>query len=189
MGIVKRITVFAVMGPLLAACANAMSTMPAPPPTKVNIESLPAEATKAAMGEDAYSRAVLDAINAYRAEHGIPPLSANAELQKAAAIHSADMSIRHFTGHFNPDGQGPKERLLAVWPDFKGNFAENVASIEGPKASKDTSPEALADAFLKLWIVSPSHRKNIREASYTITGIGIARSGNEVFVTQVFATP
>jgi uncharacterized protein YkwD len=142
------------------------------------------------MGDDAYSRATLNAINAYRADHGIPPLSPNAELQRAAAIHSADMSARNYVGHFNPDNQGPKERLLAVWPDFAGDFAENIASFQGNLALKDqTSPETLANALVSQWVKSPSHRKNIRQAAYTISGIGIARNGDKIYVTQVFGTP
>lgn len=186
MDLVKRIGVFVCLVPLLAACAT--GTKP-PPPTRVSTTSLPA-AAQSAMGDDAYSRATLNAINADRAEHGIPPLSSNSELQKAAAIHSADMAARNYTGHFNPDNQGPKERLMAVWPDFTGDFAENIASFEGKLALKDqTSPETLANALVSQWVKSPSHRKNIRRAAYTISGIGIARSGDKIYVTQVFGTP
>jgi uncharacterized protein YkwD len=169
----------------LTACAGGNNLAP-PPPVQVSVDSLPEAAKKAAMGESEDSRAILAAINEYRADHGIPPLSANRELQYAAAVHSADMAQRGFFGHFNPDGQGPGERLKAAWPEFKGSFAENVAVLDNPSPM---SSQELADALVKQWIASPPHRKNIRNAAYTLSDIGIARSDERIYVTELFATP
>lgn len=170
---------------ILSACASG-SNMAPPPPVQVSVDSLPAAAKQAAMGASEDSRAILAAVNAYRAEHGIPPLAPNRELQYAAAVHSADMVQRKFFGHFNPDGQGPGERLQAAWPEFKGSFAENVAALDnaGPLNAQE-----LAEALVKQWVASPAHRKNIRNAAYTLSDIGIARAGERVYVTEIFATP
>ncbi|HEX7777270.1 MAG TPA: CAP domain-containing protein [Parvibaculum sp.] len=171
---------------LLGACASAMSTMPAPPPARVNVASLPAGASAAAQGENELSRAVLDAINAYRAQHDVPALADDASLQRAAAVHSADMSLRNFIGHYNPDGQGPKERVLAVSPDFKSDLAENIAVMDGMGGK---SANAIAAEFVKQWVASPGHRKNLKSADYTRSGVGIARKGDTVFATELFAGP
>lgn len=169
---------------LLAGCATAPGTPP--PPTRVNVTSLPAGASAAAQAPDALSRAILADINAYRASYKLQPLANDAMLQRAAAVHSADMATRGFFGHFNPDGQGPGERIKALSPDFHASYGENIAINE---SSQPLSPEALAAKFVKQWIASPSHRKNIRNGSFMRSGVGIARAGNRVYATQLFAAP
>ncbi len=169
---------------LLAGCATSTGTPP--PPTRVNVTSLPAGASAAAQAPDALSRAILADINAYRASYKLQTLTNDPMLQRAAAVHSADMATRGFFGHFNPDGQGPGERIKALSPNFHASYGENIAVIEGAQA---LSSEALAAKFVKQWIASPPHRKNIRSGSYLRSGVGIARSGNRVYATQLFAAP
>jgi uncharacterized protein YkwD len=183
MGRQAKTIILIAMGFLLAACA-ATGTKP-DEPIRVSTK-LPSAAVSAAHGSDANSRALVDAINIYRGEHGIPPLSYNGELQRAAAIHSADMAARHFTGHFNPEGQGPNERILYVWPDFKGTYAENIAILSGVNGM---TPESFAQAILKKWVANPGQRKNLRSEDYTISDVGIARAENKIYVTELFARP
>lgn len=170
---------------LLTACATT-GTTPPPPPARVNLASLPAAASGAAQGEDELSRALLGSINAYRVQHGAAPLAEDASLQRAAAVHSADMSLRNFIGHYNPDGQGPKERVAAVAPDFHGDLAENIAVLDGMGGK---SADEIAAALVKEWVSSPPHRKNLKSANYTRSGIGIARKGDTVYATELFAGP
>jgi uncharacterized protein YkwD len=167
---------------LLAACASTQSNMAPPPPERVNLTSLPQGASAAAQGENALTRAVLANINDYRAKKSLPPLAEDQDLRRAAAVHSADMVTRGFLGHFNPDGQGPNERVKAVKPDFKGTVAENigVTAISG-------TPDDTAAALMKLWVASPPHRKNMVGAAYTLAGVGAAEIDGKVFVTVVFA--
>lgn len=182
MGFRVRMLAMLVMMPALAACAT-QSNGP-PPPVRVNVASLPAGASAAAQGEDALSRAVLTAINGYRTAHDAPAMTSDPALQRAAAVHSADMSLRNFVGHYNPDGQGPTERVMAVLPTFTGDLAENIAVIDGAGGK---SPDAIAAELLKLWVASPQHRKNIRNGAYTSSGVGIARKGDTVYATELFA--
>jgi len=95
------------------------------------------------------------------------------------------MAARNFFGHYNPDGQGPGERLQAVSPGFHSDYAENIAMFDGVTK---VSPEILAEAFVKQWVSSPLHRKNIRNGSYVRSGVGIARVDKKVYATEVFAT-
>ena len=168
---------------LLAACA----TPQADPnkPMRSNTTTLPAEASAHAQGPDAVTRAILRDINAYRAKYKLAPLADDPVLQRAAAVHSADMAARNFFGHYNPDGQGPGERLQAVSPGFHSGYAENIAMFDGVTK---VSPEILAEAFVKQWVSSPLHRKNIRNGNYVRSGIGIARVDKKVYATEVFAT-
>lgn len=175
-------TATALIALALAACAS-QSVAP-PPPDRVNVGSLP-QAASAAAQSDPLARAVLAAVNGYRADHEAPALAADGALQRAAAVHSADMALRNFVGHFNPDSQGPRERVAAVLPDYKGGVAENIAVVE----DKGRTPEALADALVKDWAESLEHRKNMRNAAYTRSGVGVARKEGRIYATEVFAGP
>lgn len=171
---------------LLAACATSGDPVAPPPPTRVNIASLPAAASAAARTNDPLERALFAAVNDYRAKIGASPLARDSVLERAAAVHSTDMALRNFFGHFNPDGQGPKERVLAVSPQFKGRIAENLSMVEGMNRR---TTEQIAEIMLRGWINSPSHRKNLRNADYIRTGIGIARQGDAIYATQLYAGP
>lgn len=168
----------------LAACA----TGPSAPnePVRVNLKTLPAGASAAALGEDEVTRAILAAVNAYRARQDVPPLANDATLQRAAAVQSADMVLRKFYGHYNPEGQGPRERVMALNPAFNGDFAENLVVSRGMRGK---TPAQIADVFLKQWVASPAHRKNLKNPAYTRSGVGIYWLDDALFATQVFAGP
>ncbi|MGV8995504.1 MAG: CAP domain-containing protein [Parvibaculaceae bacterium] len=183
-----HLPIFAGLSLLLAACATGPDYVP--PPLAVSVTSVNAAASGAAKSDDPYSRAILDAVNAERASRGTSALAEDGRLQKAAAVHSADMSLRGFIGDFNPDSQGPDERVKALWPEFKGKVGENIAIMQGVLASEAaTTPQALAAAITKQWVGNLSMRKNMRDAAFTLGGIGIARSADKIFVTGVFAAP
>lgn len=170
---------------VVAACSSAQSGH-VPPPQRVNVGSLPAGASAAAEGESELTSAVLAAVNAYRSEQGLGALAPDAGLQKAAAVHSADMSLRGFIGDFNPDGQGVKERVAAAKPGFAGSVGENIAVLAGVGAK---APSEVARDVLKAWTSNPARRKFMRDASYTATGVGVAAKGDTLYVTEVFAGP
>ena len=178
---------FAVMAFALGACATQTGNAP-PKPQEVSTASLPAEASAAAQNHAGLSAAILQAVNAYRAEKDLGRLAPDANLQRIAAVHAADMQLRGFFGHFNPEGQGPRERLLSVEPDFTGRVAENVEVVEGPTYGA-MGDEELAAAMVRKWIESPMHRKNIKAPEMTESGVGIARQGNRIIAVQVFAGP
>ncbi|MAM95773.1 CAP domain-containing protein [Parvibaculum sp.] len=156
-------------------------------PKEINITTLPAEASAAAQSHPGLSAAILQAVNAYRAEKGLGQLAADANLQRIAAVHAADMQLRGFFGHFNPDGQGPRERMMAVNPCFTGRIAENIEVVEGPSHAAMNDTE-LANSLVKKWIESPMHRKNIKAPEMTKSGVGIARQGNRIIAAQVFGS-
>ncbi|MDP1626494.1 CAP domain-containing protein [Parvibaculum sp.] len=182
---VVTIASFFLLAVTLAGCAGGPA---ADKPQAVNVTSLPAGATAAAQGDSPLSRAVLKDVNAFRASKGAGALMADATLQRAAAVHAADMSGRGFFGHHNPEGQGPRERVLAVNPGFKGRVAENIQMVEGPTYAA-MSDETLAQTLTDKWAQSPTHRKNMQMPDMTHSGIGIARSGDRIIAVQVFSGP
>ncbi|MES1991618.1 MAG: CAP domain-containing protein [Pseudomonadota bacterium] len=188
MGLSRHSGVFTSLAFLLTACASGPDYVP--PPLAVSTTSVPQAASNAAASDDPYSRAILGAVNRLRADHDIAALGEDSRLQRAAAVHSADMSMRGFVGDYNPDAQGPDERVKALWPDFKGRVGENIAVTESEAAATaGATPETLAAAIVKQWTAALNMRKNMRNGAFTLGGIGIARSADKIFVTGVFAAP
>ena len=186
MRIVTTVILLIVSG-ALAACAGAGGGT-AQKPQKVNTTSLPAGASAAAESETPLGQAVLKAVNDFRAGKNAGALAPDATLQRAASVHAADMQLRGFFGHHNPDGQGPRERVLAADPEFSGRVAENIQVVEG-QSYASRSDQALARTLVEKWATSPAHRKNMQAPEMTKSGIGIARSGNRIIVVQVFSSP
>ncbi|MDX5366657.1 MAG: CAP domain-containing protein [Alphaproteobacteria bacterium] len=184
----KRVAVHALLvvaASLLAACAAGPS---ADKPREVNTQSLPQGASAAAQSDSPLAAEVLKAVNTSRAKRGAAPLSNDGSLQRAAAVHAADMQLRNFYGHHNPDGQGPRERVLAVSPAFKGSVAENIQVVEGARYAAMNDAQLAAELVGK-WATSPQHRRNMQSPDFTRSGIGIARSGQKIIAVQVFSGP
>lgn len=175
---------------VLAGCAPGPSGETPPTPQRL-AGTLPAEASAAAVGETDLSRRLLALVNDARRARGAAPLAADARLQQVAAVHSADMAQRGFFGHHNPNGQGTLDRVLIVDPGFQGRIGENLYTLTPGSGGARAEPAdvKLAGDILAGWMASPRHRKQLVDAAYNRTGIGIARSGRSVFVTQVFAGP
>ena len=168
---------------ILAGCQTTGSTSGAGDKfVRVNTESLPTQASASAQADSPLAQALLDEVNAFRTSKGVAPLARDPRLQKAAAVHSEDMALRNFFGHFNPDDQGPKERVLAIDKEYKGALAENIAYVQGSKLDD----RALAKKLFTKWRNSPAHRRNMQDPTFTITGMGVSRSGDKVYATEVF---
>ena len=134
---------------------------------------------------------LLALVNRFRAERSLPPLAAHAALDEVARAHSADMVLRNFYSHENPDGVRPHERVVRGLAD-EGviRSAENIQTILG---SVDVffalGADQLAHRLFDNWIHSDGHRVNILRDNMTHIGLGVAftASGDQVFGTQKFA--
>ena len=119
--------------------------------------------------------AAYDYTNAQRAAAGLPPLAWDEAASQAAFAHSADMRVRGFFSHRNPDGELPFDRLIAVGITY-WTVTENILYWD------DIGP---ADA-IHLWMESPGHRANILNQHVTHVGIGMHTDGETSWWTQVF---
>ena len=120
---------------------------------------------------------VHELVNNHRTAMGLAPLEYNEDIARIARRHSRDMANGYVgMGHEGADERG---RVLARTITYN-QFAENVA------ANSQTVSSA-AEAAVTGWLNSPGHRVNI-EGNYNLSGIGIARSGNSFFFTQIFLT-
>jgi uncharacterized protein YkwD len=107
--------------------------------------------------------------NELRIAHGLRPVQPSEALRRAARAHSADMGMRRFFDHLDPDGRTPFERMRAH--GHPRPAAENLAH------GQRTAQEVMQD-----WIRSPGHRANLLIADARFLGVGFSRS----FWTQNF---
>ncbi len=113
--------------------------------------------------------AVLCLINRERAQNGIAPLKADAQLEEAAEGHCSELIEDDYFAHVSPSGETPVDRIRDTGyipsPDDGYVIGENLAwgtyELSTPKA------------IVAAWIASPEHLANILEAEYVETGIGV----------------
>lgn len=118
---------------------------------------------------------MIKAMNADRARYSVAPLELHDVLGTIAQAKAEDMATNNYFAHENLAGEYVN--------DWKGKYGfaplvtENIAYTS----------EDIASAY-RLFQNSPKHFENIIDPAYTIAGIGLARSGNVLYVVQEFST-
>ena len=132
---------------------------------------------------DTFLSEVLRLSNIFRAENGLAPLVANAELAEAAQSHSEAMAKRDFFAHTDLNGKEPWDRAQAAGYDYSA-IAENIAAGQ-------RTPEQVVNG----WINSPGHRRNLLNPTYTDLGVGYFKLENDTgsvnyntYWTQLFGS-
>jgi uncharacterized protein YkwD len=118
-------------------------------------------------------------VNAYRAAHGLGPVSVSSSLAGAAQTHALAMGRQDKIGH-NVGGRLPR-RVAAAGYDW-GALAENLGA----------GYASLGDA-MNGWKASPGHNKNLLNPLVTEMGIAAARTGPEAkhanYWTMILGAP
>ncbi len=110
-----------------------------------------------------------------------PPVAAltfDPLLAQAARLHSADMCVRQFFSHDNPDGKTPFDRMKALGYKYS-TAGENIAAGQ-------VTPEDVMQG----WMASPGHCQNIMNANFKELGVGYASCNGKFpdYWTQNFGT-
>lgn len=113
-------------------------------------------------------------VNAERARTGLSPLQVDDRLTRIAREHSVLMAAKHGLSHQFPGEPDLRRRIVPTGLrfDFSG---ENVA-LDADAASAHRG-----------LMNSPPHRANILRPQFSTIGIGVVRSGNQIYVTEDFA--
>lgn len=123
---------------------------------------------------------ILAEVNAQRKKAGVPPLGANALLDRAAQRHAEDMLARGYFAHESPARKTVRERAREAGYDWRA-VGENIA--EG---------QFTVDEVMRTWMDSPGHRRNILDPDFRELGVGLALgrsgSGYRVLWAQAFGT-
>ena len=128
-------------------------------------------------------RLLVQKVNAYRADAGLPTLVASRTLDGEAQSWSAHMAGAR---DFNHDPSMSARLRAGVDGAQLSGVGENIAyAIRGDAATGKT-PEQIADSLFAQWKDSPAHNRNMLGA-YTVTGVGVSYEGGRVYATQKFA--
>ncbi|WP_010522685.1 CAP domain-containing protein [Aquimarina agarivorans] len=112
---------------------------------------------------------MLELVNAFRKNEGVPPVILSNPLNTAAFKHSKDMESNNYFDHTGKDGSSFGERVRRE--DYEGfAFGENIAQGSG------------ANQIFELWKDSSGHRKNMLNPN--VNEMGVGKSGR--YWTQIF---
>jgi uncharacterized protein YkwD len=104
-------------------------------------------------------------------------LAKEATVARLAREYSEEMMRGGFFAHTSPDGRDLKARLQEAGIEFS-SAGENLA-----KVTNASDPASYAHTLL---MQHEEHRRNILDSKYEFLGIGAAREGDTVWITQVF---
>ena len=123
---------------------------------------------------------LLNLTNYERSQNGLPPLTLDDQLSKAAQKKSVHMFKHDYWAHFAPDGTSP-------WDFIRGEGYDYSYAGENLAKGFTTSYDAV-----KAWMDSPTHRANILSDKYSEVGFSIEQGelqGEEtVLIVQEFGS-
>ncbi len=126
-------------------------------------------------------RRLFEAVNAVRVREGAPKLQWHAGAAAAAESHSRAMAQRDFFSHIDPKRGDLPARMKEAGVHWR-LVAENLFEQRGCADAVQCAVDG--------WFNSPGHKRNLLNAEYTDTGIGIASNKRgTVYYTQIFLTP
>ena len=121
---------------------------------------------------------IITLTNQKRAEYGLPALTYNSKLAKAAGAKAANMFLENYWAHNSPSGKTPWSFISAA--GYKYIFA-------GENLARDfDNPSAVVNA----WMNSPTHRDNLLDKNFAEIGVAVSYgklTGREgILVVQEF---
>jgi len=120
----------------------------------------------------------LQLVNRARSSENVDPqLGLDPAVAAVARKHSRAMRDQGFFGHADKSGNTLRQRLDAAGIQYRG-AAENLAQVH-----HESRPAAVAHSQL---MSSASHRANILNPKYRLAGVGVAKSGDTYWITQIF---
>lgn len=127
----------------------------------------------------AMCRTAFDLINEKRAENGLRSLAWNDDLATVADLHSRNMAEFSFFSHKGLDGKMVSDRADDMRVGRWRAIGENIAFNRG---FADPTSSAV-----RLWLDSPSHRRNMLSADWVESAVGVAvTEDGAYYFTQVF---
>jgi uncharacterized protein YkwD len=124
---------------------------------------------------------VINFSNDERKNAGLPTLSENSNLSKAAAFKAKDMLEKDYWSHFAPDGTSP-------WYFF--GLVGYQYSTAGENLARDF---ATSGGVVTAWMNSPGHKANILNPNFTEIGVAVVDGDllgeDTTLVVQLFGKP
>lgn len=125
-------------------------------------------------------KTIIELTNAERKKMGLPEVTENEALDKAAVLKAQNMFAENYWAHFAPSGKTPWDFILGAGYKFTyagENLAKNFYN---------------SDEVVKAWMASPTHRDNLLNPKYREIGIavveGTLNGQKTTLVVQEFGT-
>ena len=112
--------------------------------------------------------ATLCLVNGERADAGLPALTPDPALTRAALGHSRAMVDGQFFSHTGAGGESAVDRIRTA-----GYIPNDVAWIVGENLAWGTGNLGTPRSIVAAWMASPGHRENILRSRFTQVGQGI----------------
>jgi uncharacterized protein YkwD len=119
-------------------------------------------------------QALLNLANQARSRAGVPTLKLDTGLTRAARAHAEAMFSAHQLSHQFESEPSLPQRLAEATQTQLDQEAENVALDYDAQ-----------DGHRHL-MLSPPHRANLLNANYNVIGLGVVRSGDQLYIVQDF---
>lgn len=123
---------------------------------------------------------LVELTNQERSKKGLPPVSENAALDKAATLKAQNMFEENYWAHFAPSGKTPWDFIIGSGYRFTyagENLAKNFYQ---------------SDDVVSAWMASPTHRDNLLNSKYKDIGIavvdGVLNGQKTTLIVQMFGT-
>ena len=104
------------------------------------------------MAAPGWREGIVRHVNLFRRQHGLPPLTINPVLNRAAQYHADDMAVKDYFDHYAPNGSGPGDRArsfnyryLLVFENLAVGSNDPRETVEQWKASKEGHREAMLE--------------------------------------------
>ncbi len=143
----------------------------------------------AAADSDIIEKRVHELINQERSNYGLKSISWDEKLASIAKAHSQDMVNRDYYSHDSPEGISFSDRYSKAGYNCQIQISTNKFSLGGENINYLEGyyyDEKIASAAVNSWMNSEGHKQNILTKYFKNEGIGVAISGNEVYITQNF---
>ena len=141
-----------------------------------------ANATCAYTTDTAKITDTINAINAYRAQNGLPAYTVNELLTQSAAAHANDMACNNLFVHTGSNGSTPASRVAASGY-AASSVTENVHGSYPPLSGQG------AVDWWKNDKTDLNHNLNLLSTTYTEIGVGYSFFNNFGYYVLVFAAP
>lgn len=153
---------------IVSTMALAACDVPEPTPMRMGADGRPLSVVYRISPTEAprVRQRMQDGLNTMRAQNGLPPLQANAELTSAAATHAQDMSFQSRPWHWGSDGSSPMSRVQRA--GYRGNVVGELIS-----ETFETEFETV-----NAWMVEPETRQVILDSRATELGVGWHQDDN-----------
>ena len=165
-----------------AATQSQVRRQPLPVTGSVPVTGGFAKATCAFTTDAAKVTETINALNAYRAQNGLPAYTVNELLTKAATAQANDMACNKLFAHKGSDGSTPTTRVAASGYTAS-SVTENVYGSYPPLSGQG------AVDWWKNDKTDIRHNQNLLSTTYTEIGVGYSFFDNFGYYVLVFAAP